>query len=391
MTETIRLGLLRLTDAAPLVAAQELGLFHALGLSVDLSVEPSWANLADKLAVGLLEGAVMLPPLAIAATLGLRGPAVALLVPGGISLGGNTITLAPALADPALDGNPAPLAVGARLRAAIARQGRRPVLAVVHGYSTHHLLLRYWLAASGIDPERDVMLTVLPPAAMVAAVEAGRIDGFCAGAPWGGMAAQAGTGRIVLGTADIWRNHPEKCLAVRADWAATAPERLHALLRGLLRAGRLCDDPAEADGLARLLARPDYLSVPAEMVRASLPSAGTQDDPLRSVFAAHAATFPWRSHARWFAGQMARWGMMAEDDATRSRVAAIYRPDLHEAAARAEDWSVPWMNQKVEGGHPSEWMLPASPAPIPMRADAFCDGALFDEKTGNMVSFAQIR
>ncbi len=63
--EPVRLGMVRLTDAAPLVYAHAHGLFERQGIRVRLEVEPSWANVADKLAWGLLDGAVMLPPLAI--------------------------------------------------------------------------------------------------------------------------------------------------------------------------------------------------------------------------------------------------------------------------------------------------------------------------------------
>ena len=96
----VRLGTLRLTDAAPVIYAQAHGLFAGEGLDVSLTVEPSWANIADKLAWKLLDGAVMLPPLAIAMALGLRGPVTRTVIPAGISRNGNAITLARRLAEP---------------------------------------------------------------------------------------------------------------------------------------------------------------------------------------------------------------------------------------------------------------------------------------------------
>src|SRR5207244_9816522 len=119
-------------------------------------------------------------------------------------------------------------------------------------------------------------------------------------------AARAGLGRTVVVSSGIWRNHPEKCLAVRAAWAAAQPAMLQAVLRALLKAAARCDDPTEAAGLAALLAQPSFVGVPADAVAASLPGgAGGEVD--RSVFAARAATFPWRAHARWFLDQAARW------------------------------------------------------------------------------------
>jgi two-component system, oxyanion-binding sensor len=369
----IRLGMLRLTDAAPVVLARESGLFAAEGLDVALSVEPSWANLADKLCYGLLDAAVMLPPLALAVALGLRAAATPLLVPMGLSLNGNAVTLAEDLAAPILaDGRPESLEAGRRLGRLLAARPKAR-LAVVHARSTHHLLLRYWLAASGIDPDLDVVIGVIPPAEMVAALESGRIDGFCAGAPWGQMAARAGLGREVVTSAGIWRNHPEKCLAVRADWAGTEPAPLQSLLCALLRAAQRCDDPAEAKELAGLLAADRYVGVPAEAVVASLPGGG----PDSSIFFAQAATWPWRSHADWFLGQMARWGDLPAGLDRQAAAREVYRPDLHAEAARALGLPVPDRDRKQEGGHDRPWQLGAAPGPIEMAPDPFCDGAHF--------------
>ena len=94
--DVFRIGLLRLTDAAPLIAARELGYFADENVEVSLSVEPSWANIADKLAFGLLDSAMLLPPLALALALGLSGGGgpEAIVVPAALSLAGNTVTLA---------------------------------------------------------------------------------------------------------------------------------------------------------------------------------------------------------------------------------------------------------------------------------------------------------
>jgi ABC-type nitrate/sulfonate/bicarbonate transport system substrate-binding protein len=317
----------------------------------------------------------MLPPLAIAMTLGLRGPPARLVVPMGLSLNGNSVVLATALADAVLAGaeRPQPLEGGRRLRGLL-RVSPPLRLAVVHAFSTHDLLLRYWLAASGIDPERDVELVVVPPAETADALAAGRIDGFCAGAPWGAVAERAGVGRTVLHSSAIWRNHPEKCLAARADWAEQRPEALQALLRALLRAATRCDDPAGTPALAELLADPARVGVPAELVAASLPGGENGvTDP--SVFAAHAATFPWRSHARWFAAQLARWRPLSEDAVERAE--RLYRPDLYARAARSLGLAVPLADSKVEGAHGTPWRLPAEPAAIAMLPDLFCDRAVF--------------
>jgi two-component system, oxyanion-binding sensor len=381
----LRLGVLRLTDAAPVIIAKELGFFAAEGIEAVLSVEPSWANIADKLAYGLLDGAVMLPPLAFAISLGLRGAAAGpLIVPLSLSLGGNTVTLStelagsPAAASLRPDALAAARALAARLAAR--RGGEPPTLAVVHAFSTHNLLLRYWLAAGGIDPERDVRLVVVPPARVVEALRERRIDGFCAGAPWGLVAAREGLGATVATSHGIWRNGPEKIFAVAAGWAERHADKLQAALRALLRAAQYCDAPASAVEIAAILAQGAYLDMPPATILASLPGGADGASGAASVFFASAATFPWRSQALWFLGEMARWGFIGSDVDAAAAAETIYRPDLYAAAATAMGLSVPCDDRKVEGAHERSWTLAAQPSAIAMGPDRFCDGAVFDPR-----------
>jgi len=311
MTDKIRLGMLRLTDAAPLVVADEEGIFKGHGLNVEICVEPSWANIADKLGFGLLEGAVMLPPLALACVLGARGRRTDLVVPMSLSANGNSLTLARKWHEVFAAGG---------IKALSARQKLR--LAVVHVFSTHDLLLRYWLVANGVDPEQGAEIITLSPAEMVGSLAAGAIDGFCAGAPWGHVAAGSGLGFTALKTENIWENHPEKCLALRSDFAAGDPARVRVLLAALRDACAYSAMPARRMGLAKLLSKPDYLDLPAEMIAASL--APEEGGPVFNL------NYPVPAHATWFAMQMLRWGKANEDVLGAART--LYRPDIYMAS-----------------------------------------------------------
>lgn len=296
----LRLGFLRLTDAAPVIMAQERGCFAANGLDVRLVVEPSWANIADKLAYGQLDGAVILPPLALAMAAGLRGKPVPLTVPMGISLNGNTVTLRHEIAA-ALGESGDALEMGHRFAAWLKTSGRKARLAVVHIFSTHNLLLRYWLAAAGIDPERDVEIVILPPPETADALRKGVIDGFCAGAPWGAVAESSGAGCNVVGSSQIWRNHPEKCLAMRQMDDGSLEARVVA---AVLEGARYCSNRANHDEIASTLARPEYLDLDANLLAASF-GMPAQGGP---VLAPETAAIPFRTHALWFLAQMQRWG-----------------------------------------------------------------------------------
>jgi ABC-type nitrate/sulfonate/bicarbonate transport system substrate-binding protein len=370
MTVRFRLGLLRLTDSAPVLLAEAAGLFAAEGVAVDVSIEPSWANIADKLSYGALDAAVILPPLAIAIAAGLRGARRRLVLPMSLSSGGNTVTLAAPLVQ-RIGVMGSALERARRLKAALAEIAP-PRLAVVHGFSTHNLLLRYWLAAGGIDPDCDVEILTLPPEATADALAAGAIDGFCAGAPWGAAAEASGAGARLVGTAEIWGAHPEKALVVDAALAEAKPAALRALLRALLRAARLCDDPAGDARLVALLGAADGLALP------EAPTWAVLAGPDRPAFAADAAGFPFVSHAAWFAGQMRRWGWM------ESGMPALYRPDLFIEAARDLGLPIPYAAAKPEGGHAENWLLDAAPVRLSMRPELFCDAGIFDEDGQSM-------
>ena len=369
--EPLRLGLLRLTDSAPAIVAHELGFFADEGIEVRLSVEPSWANVADKLAHRALDAAVMLPPLVFAIALGLRGRAEPLVVPYCVSMSGDAIVARADLAAGIVGAADQARAFAAALGAA-----PDPTLAVVHDYSTHSLLLRYWLASVGAVAGRDYRLIVTPPAQTVEALASGRILGFCAGAPWGEVARRARVGQTVATSDDVWRNAPEKCLAARRSFAESQPERLAALMRALYRAAAFCEGQDNAPYVASLLARRGYLDLDSHAILASL--AGHSDGGAQPRFLVGAATFPWRSHGLWFLGQMRRWGLVPEETDAAALVASVYRPDLYRAALRGVGAGAPDTDTKIEGAHADAWTLPAANGAIAMGPDTFCDGVLFD-------------
>src|ERR1700761_8392476 len=67
----VRVGFVPLCDSAPLVMAQELGLFEKHGVAVLLSREVGWATIRDKIIYGELDAAHALAPMVFAASLGL--------------------------------------------------------------------------------------------------------------------------------------------------------------------------------------------------------------------------------------------------------------------------------------------------------------------------------
>jgi two-component system, oxyanion-binding sensor len=389
----LTLGYVPLTDAAPLIVGVEKGFFAAEGLTVALSREPSWSNIRDKLTVGLLDGAHTLSGLLLAMAAGVGCLPTPTRTAHALGLNGNAITLSTELhasmaaADPlAMDERPLTARALKPVIAANRAAGLPPLtFGVVFSVANHAYQLRYWLAAAGIDPDRDVRLITVPPPRMVASLKAGDIVGFCVGEPWNSLAVAEGVGRVAIAGCELWSNGPEKVLGVLASWADAHPNTHRALVRALIAAQMWLDDPTNRRETAALLADARYLGVPQSVLERSLsgafvygPGEAAVASPDFHVFHRHAATFPWRSHALWLLAQMARWGQLDPSADLPALAADVYDGETQRQAQRALGGAVPLIDTKLEGVHASPWTLEEATSPIAMGADLFFDRAIFD-------------
>ncbi len=383
--DAVTAGFLPLTDSSILVAAREIGFAEEEGIALSLLRETSWANIRDRMAVGHFDAAHMLAPMPIAANLGLTPLSVPLIAPMAMGLGGNAVTVSSALWDAMLAAGAGhevePAAAGRALRQVVDK--RRDLNAaclrfgVVHTHSGHNFELRYWLAASGIVPDRDIEIVILPPPLMADALASGRIDGFCVGEPWNSAAIATGAGRIVTLKAAIWRSSPEKVLGVRSDWAEAKPDLLARLIRALYRSAEWCGKAGAHARLSEILSGPDYLNQPARLIRRALEGRLEIEDGTEFVADdfflpfQRAATFPWQSHALWFYSQMVRWRQVAHDPRHAETARLSFRPDIYRSALDPLGDNLPDIDMKVEGAQTGTPEMPLGP-------DGFFDGILFD-------------
>ena len=255
---------------------------------------------------------------------------------------------------------------------------------VVHPQSGHNYDLCYWRAASGVDPERDIEIVIVPPSFMADALGARRIDGYCVGEPWNTAAVAKGVGRIVTTKAGIWRSSPEKVLGVAAEWGEAEPKALSALLRALYRAAVWCGDSGNHGELAELMAGPAYVDCPVEWLKPALGGLIRIGDggevATADFFVPHAkaATFPWKSHALWFYSQMVRWGQVEANPANETIARETYRPDLYRQALGDLGVALPGANAKVEGALVMETPVGSAGASLVLGPDGFFDGQVFD-------------
>ncbi|WP_189591022.1 CmpA/NrtA family ABC transporter substrate-binding protein [Mesorhizobium sp. M8A.F.Ca.ET.207.01.1.1] len=388
----ITAGFMPLFDSAVLAAAGELGFAAREGIDLALHRETSWANIRDRIAIGHFDLAHMLGPMPLACNLGLTPLASETIVPFSLGLGGNCVTISNAVwagmvahgAVPDLDPARAGAALGAfiRERAAAGREALR--FAVVHPHSGHNYELRYWLAACGIDPERQIEIVIVPPPFMADALATGRIDGYCVGEPWNSAAVAAGTGHIVTVKALLWRNSPEKVIGARKAWAEQNPEALAALLRALHHSARWCQDPANRAELAALMAQPGFLgqeaAIQMPILTGHLRLGGGAQRTVEDFFVPFdkAANFPWKSHALWFYTQMVRWGHVAHTPENLAIARDCYRPDLYRSALKPLGVALPGANAKVEGALKVATPVGSAGASLVLGPDGFFNGQIFD-------------
>ena len=342
----INLGYMRLSDSAPLILAQELGLYSDYGLNVSLHREVSWANIRDKMIAGTFDASQMLAPMGMATTLGvagIRAPIISGLV---LSLNGNGITLSSSLWNKLqLDANIDsydPLVTACALKAQIEKSRHQLTFASVHNFSTHTLLLRRWLALGGIDVDQDARIIVLPPEQMVDSLAQGVIDGFCVGEPWNSIAVEYGAGVLATTGVRLWNGAPEKVLAVMEAWHSSNPGSHLRLRLALMEACRWMGDMNNRERAIEILSQPAYLDLPAEYLRPSLTGqlfhqrAHVHSEQINfHVFNNLSAGFPWRSDAESMIQQFTPLlGKQIDSGKTRSLVQRCYRTDLYREAAQ---------------------------------------------------------
>ena len=387
----IRAGFMPLLDASILVAAHELGFAAEQGIELRLIRETSWANIRDRVSVGQFDVALMLAPLPVAQNMGLSPLNVPLVAPFALGLGGNAITVSnplfSAMQDSGADRSGDPRRAGEALRAVVERRqarGEQPLtLAVVHDYSGHAYELRYWLAACGIDPQRDVGITIVPPPLMSDALASGAIDGYCVGEPWNSIAEARGVGVIVTTKSAIWQSSPEKVLGLRKSWADTHGELLGQLLLALHNSAQWCAAPENRETLAGVLARDIYVGQPREILLRGLNGTMLPDRVIADflMFSQRAATFPWKSHALWYYSQMVRWGQLPFSPERVAIALETYRPDLYRQALGPHGIALPGASAKVEGRLTETTYMPAAGGRIALGPDGFFDGVSFDPDT----------
>ncbi|MGB3421958.1 MAG: CmpA/NrtA family ABC transporter substrate-binding protein [Dolichospermum sp.] len=355
-TTKAKLGYIPIVESAPLIIAQEKGFFAKYGMTeVELSKQASWGSARDNLEIGSQGG-------------GIDGgqwqmPMPHLITEGLITKGNKPIPMY-VLAQLVTHGNGIAIAnkhlgKGISLKLDTAK----PLLSQLKSANTpftaaftfphvnQDLWLRYWLSASGIDPDTDVKLLTVPAAQTVANMKTGTMDAFSTGDPWPFRLVNDKIGFMAALTAEIWKNHPEEYFAMRGDWVDQNPKATKALLKGIMEAQQWLDKFENRQEAAEILAVKKYFGLSSPAVLAN-PYQGKYDmgdgrkidDKSMAAYywkdEKGSVSYPYQSHDLWFITENVRWGFLPKDYITNGAAKAkelikkVNREDIWQEAAK---------------------------------------------------------
>lgn len=346
-TSKVTLGFIALTDSSPLIVAKEKKLFDKYGITdANVVKQASWGTTRDNVVLGSgaggIDGAHILTPKPYQITLGLttaENKPVPMYVLSRLNVNGQAISVAKDL-----------MATGAKLdcaplKAAFGKMkadGKDPKAAMTFRGGTHDLWIRYWLAAGGIDPDKDVSTIVVPPPQMVANMKVGSMEAFCVGEPWNEQLVNQAIGYTACTTGDLWKDHPEKSFAMRSDWVDKNPKATLAVLQAVLEAAQWCDKLENAKELSEIVGKRQWFNCPPSDIINRIEGRVNYGDgrkidnrDLSMKFWRDHASYPFQSHDLWFLTENQRWGMMPADLDANAVIAKVNREDLWRQAAKA--------------------------------------------------------
>jgi len=369
-----KLGFIALSDAGPLFVAKDKGLFAKYGMpDTDVQKQASWGTTRDNLVLGSegngIDGAHILTPMPYLISAGKvtqNNQPTPMYILARLNLDSQCISVANEYADLKLGVDASPFKAALEKKKA---SGKSVKAAMTFPGGTHDLWIRYWLAAGGIDPDKDIETIVVPPPQMVANMKVGTMDAFCVGEPWNLQLIHQGIGYTAINTGELWNKHPEKSFGMRAAFVDKYPKAAKALLMAVMEAQQWADKAENKAELAAIMGKRQWMNCPVEDVldRTSgkfdygIPGKVVENSPHIMKYWRDFASYPFQSHDLWFLTEDIRWGKYEANFDTKALIARVNREDMWRDAA------------KTLGVAASE--IPASTS---RGKETFFDGKVFD-------------
>jgi bicarbonate transport system substrate-binding protein len=350
---SIKLGYIPIVEAAPLIVAKEKGFFAKYGMpDVDVSKQANWGSARDNVVIGSAGGGIdggqwqmPMPHLLSEGLLTQGNQKVPMYILAQLNTQGNGI----AIANKHLGKGLGLDLTNARDYILSLKSAGTPFKAAnTFPKANQEIWIRYWFAAGGIDPDSDISLLTVPAAQTVANMQTGTMDAFSTGDPWPYRIVSDNIGFLAALTSQIWKDHPEEYLAIRADWVDKHPKATQALLKAVMEAQQWCDDTANRAELANILAGRNYFNIPAEVLKGPFEGNYKMGDNQPDISDIKQSTlywkddrgsvsYPYKSHDLWFLTESVRWNFLPEsalDNADRI-INAVNREDLWKEAAQS--------------------------------------------------------
>jgi len=340
------LGFIALTDAAPLIVAKEKGIFAKYGLpDVEVAKQASWGTTRDNLVLGSdgngIDGAHILTPMPYLISSGQvtqNNVPMPMYILARLNLDSQCISVGQEYLD---------LKVGLDtkgFREALMKKkasGKPIRAAMTFPGGTHDLWIRYWLAAGGIDPDKDIETIVVPPPQMVANMKVGSMDCFCVCEPWNEQLKNQGIGYTAINTGELWNKHPEKALGMRAAWVDKNPKAAKALLMAVQETQMWCDNMANRDEISAIVSKRNWINAPVKDIADRMKGKfdyGTgrivENSPHIMKYWKDHASYPFKSHDLWFLTENVRWGKFTGKEDFKTLIDKVNREDLWREAAK---------------------------------------------------------
>ena len=336
-TAKLRCGIIALTDNSPFVVGAEKGFFKKYGVEVTIAKGANWAAIRDSLSSGDNQMTHMLIGMPIASTMGLLGsPKKPMIIPWLVNRNGQAISLkqdwkGKVGADPKAI---KPFTDQAK------KLGEPLTFAMTFPPGTHAMWMRYYLAAGGINPDKDIALITVPPAQMVANMKIGKMDGFCVGEPWGARAIADKIGFTSVTTQDIWKDHPEKVCAFTLEFAEKNPKTVKAVLKGLHETSVWLDDLNNRPEQCAIVSKPNYINCDKDIILGRLQGkmdygdGRTLQDEYYMHFSKRNCNYPQPAYAKWWLTQFRRWGMVTGAPDYEGVTSKVMRGDIYTEAMK---------------------------------------------------------
>jgi nitrate/nitrite transport system substrate-binding protein len=293
--KSLKVGFIPITCATPIIMAKPMGFYERYGMNVEVVKMPSWGAVRDSAIAGELDAYHMLAPMPIAMTLGLGTAPFSVKLASIENINGQAITVAKRHAGKVKE----------------AKDFKGFVIGVPFPFSMHNLLLRYYLAHGGINPDTDVQIRPVPPPDSIAQLVAGDLDAMLMPDPFNQRAVYEDAGFIHLLTKDLWDGHPCCAFAAGEPWIQEHPLTFQALNKSIIEAANYAHKRENRAEIAKAISGRAFLNQPTEVVEAVLTGKFENglgqklDVPDRIDF----NPYPWQSFANWIQSQLVRWDL----------------------------------------------------------------------------------